>query len=193
MTRVASLLFVLSCFPSLPARADGPPVPVKVFLEGDPRVQLFRMNVSIDVVGRRRSASTASGELQCASPCGVPVDGSAIYTIGGPGIVPSNAFRLPPGPEAHLKVGRPGNEKLGLAGLWIMRLALFPVTVGALVLISVTPLVDKNQPYFFGAIGLGSIAVAMLAVGIPLFAVNRTKVFDLGGTRIALTPGGIVF
>jgi hypothetical protein len=189
------LILVLALFPSLTARADPPPPPVKVFLEGDPRVQLFRMDLSIDATGRRRSESAANGVLQCAAPCGVAVDPGAVYTIGGPGIVPSNAFRLPAGPEVHLKVGPPGKEKLGLAGVWLLRLAIFPVTVAALVMITLTPVVEdklKNS-FFYAAAGLAGVAVAMLAVGIPLFALNRTKVFNAGGMRIALSPTGIIF
>lgn len=156
--------------PPPPATADHRPV--VSLLADSPRAQL-----------QVQTWPNEWNEL-CAAPCNRPVDPQGVYRIAGRTVLPSPAFRLPrpDGPvTVRVHAGSTIRRKVGL-GLTLGGVGGLLVG-GTLLAVSRTAsserpeLADtdirtpsnKDVTVFYGVIGV-IVGVALLAVGIPLFA-----------------------
>jgi hypothetical protein len=126
----------------------------------------------------------------CTAPCSATVPDTGQYRVVGPRMTPSSAFTLPCSRDP-VDVGvHAGSWRQYAAGLTFSILGAAYAPTGAVFLATSEDPRVRSSFLPLGATFL-SVGVAALAVGLPLWLGNRTRV-DVQ-RAIALGPSGLVF
>lgn len=212
MRNLTALFVSTALLASRPAFADDdvPAKGVRVHLSSDtPGAELQRYSGT-------GTAETATGSTNvelfvsvCAAPCDLVLDPRRSYRIGGPGLVPSDSFRLNPGATNDLRVSassrtrRSFGKGLVYLGVPVLVLGLAFYVAGASSEDSVpcAGCVNFHQTGVRWGVGLSLGGVALLASGIALWATSSTTVtinekdvaLRLPGGALSLAPDGLHF
>jgi hypothetical protein len=177
------------------ARGEPPdPVAVEVHVTSTaPGEALTRY----DLLGSGGRQGIRDTKRICPLPCTtvLPDDGTS-YHVTGPGLVPSPIFTLPPGtPEVTVRV-RPAPLAPFITGVFLSTLGMTFTPLGATFVATGAGEEPSRSPGSGAFIGAGAtfaaLGVVSLAVGLPLWLSNRSKV-SLERTTGAVTPGAIPF
>ncbi|HZU84200.1 MAG TPA: hypothetical protein VE987_14825 [Polyangiaceae bacterium] len=187
-----------------------PPSPVPA--PSPEEVRHRRVGVDVDstkpatVIERRISLSENSGnyvllpyhsteavwEQVCVTPCQVDLDRFSSYRVSNlNGVVSSRTFTLPQGLDRLSVRIEPGNATAHRVGATTLGIGTAAFLAGA-GLIAAQKLFHDEQAARTAGFITGGAGLVLLAIGIPVTILTHTKVLA-NGSRIALTPRGLVF
>jgi hypothetical protein len=151
--------------PPLQPPFSGQPGPVVRLNASHPRAQLQEMRGSwMDV---------------CRMPCGVPVNPAGLFRVGGGTFRGSEPFHMPRPAGEVLVDARMGSNIKHWVGFALMLGGIGGLAAGSFLL--ATPAPDSYSTTMKDAVKADGVVgvitgVVLLAVGIPLFAMNNTSV-----------------
>jgi hypothetical protein len=135
---------------------------------------------------------TARWEQVCIAPCSVDLDRYAAYRIGDlRGVPGTHAFTLPQGADATTLQVQAGDRMWHRLGGAMTGVGLAALVVGVSLVAAEHLFSDEEEARNAGFI-TGGAGILVLGAGIALSIATSTHVYS-GGSKVALTPRGLVF
>ncbi len=168
--------------PSAPPAAAAS---VRVRLRAEnPHVALYRLSSTFGGYdGDGDAFSGANYERVCLTPCDLRLDRASQYQIGGEGVAASDILELPAADRVELTV-HAGSASLQALG-WVFTYLGGGLALAAPLSLALEAAMPSGpagnggltaSPFFWPTVGAAALGVGLLAVGLPLWLGNGTKV-----------------
>jgi hypothetical protein len=157
---------------------DAPPPELEPTV-GAPRVHVETPNGKTVLLyrsfGSSSNSNTVFGKFECKNPCDKVVDGreGSFFFFGGEKLSPSRSFTLIDKQGDVNVLVKPGRRGAYVTGFLLLTLSASFVLGGAIMAAVGHTVHSKTQYVGYGLLGGG---LAMIAAGIPLLVLGRTRV-----------------
>lgn len=169
-----------------PSRASADDAPTgQTALHPWPLVHVFVPRAPGMVELQARSPG-ASWRTTCVPPCRLRLDPGDAYRIGGPGVVDSDSFRLPPAGEIRVDASAGSTMLRDIGTLFMIAGSVFAAGGGAILLL---PKSERDHGSDKAVVGVGFLTLGVLtaAVGIAARLASDTNV------KISTSSAGVSF